>query len=276
MNSLNSFWVGQPVWGIPYGNAEQSAKRCGVKYIRGTVEKVGRKYVYVSFDQCHWGMAKMEISDDRNIAEIENANASFRVFASEQECVDYMDAKEKWSAIQNEQHTHLWSSEKAIETLTPAGVQLLYRLLTFLTERGHEDGTADFLAALNSAAEGETAIEQAGTLETFIREKILWPEDARTFLQGADHYCLDRFALTHKEEALEDEEAVAAFTKAYIENLYCHDSDSSAVNYGAWSKKECLEAAFENCFPLDKYRGNKMDEAIEFLKEDKSSQRSYM
>lgn len=255
MNSLN-FWVGQPVWGIPYGNAERAAQRSGVKYNRGTVEKVGRKYVYVRFDGCHWGTAKMELNNDRNIAEIENANASFRVFPSEQECIDYLDAKEKWCAIQDAQHVRLWSSGKAIDAITPAGVQLVYRLLTFLTERGHEDGTAAFLAALNSAAEGETAIEQAGTLETFIREKVLWPEDARTFLQGADHYCLERLALTHKEEALADDEAVAAFTQAYINNRYNHDSDSGAVACGeAWSKKECLEAAFENCIALDKYRG---------------------
>lgn len=92
--------------------------------------------------------------------------------------------------------------------------------------------------------------DQALMLLGYLQESIIWPAEAREYLENAGPE-----VLTHIEDARKDEEAVKAFIQKYIEMRINHDSDSGAVNFGeAWSREECLLSAAEDCAALDQYR----------------------
>ena len=243
---MREFMVGEVVYGVPKGNAERILRKYNPQnnryyYVPGTVESIGRKYVYIKFPSYN---AKLNVKEKDKDAATEDYNSSFKVFHSEEGCKAWINAV--W-------HTHTIrdvfgsgkSVEKIVSDFTVDGIEAIYSVCEAVLneKRGKTSDAAAFLRhPLNE--------DQALMLLGYLQESIIWPAEAREFLKSSGTEVLG-----HIEDAWKDEDAVKAYIQKYIEMRYNHDSDSGAVNFGdAWSRKECLLSAAEDCAALDKYR----------------------
>ena len=238
--------VGDTVYGIPYGNAKRDFKK---GYLVGTITKIGRKYVYISFPRysAKWAYKDVDrmVSRRPDFADTDDENASFRIFLNEETCNDF------YTAVQNCHEVRRYfcglSDETIVENTTPRGMKAIHALMEYVLETDSDKTLPELLLG---AIKGTTAADQANILFGGLTEKIIWPAEAKEFLNGASEEYLARI-----KDACADEEAISAFVQTYIDTRMNHDSDSGAVNCGeAWSREECLMYALENCPALDKYR----------------------
>lgn len=238
--------VGDAVYGVPRGNAERILRQYNPMnnryyYVPGTVSSIGKKYVYIKFPAY---IAKLNVREPVKDAATEDCNSAFKVFHSEEECKAWIEAV--W-------HTHtirdVFGSGKSVERIvddfTVAGIEAIYSTCEAVLNK--KNGVASNAEALLRHPLNK---DQALMLLGYLQESILWPAEAREYLENAGPE-----VLTHIEDARKDEKAVDAFIQKYIEKRTNHDSDSGAVNFGeAWSREECLLSAAEDCAELDQYR----------------------